>query len=213
MQNLKQNNTIVKLPINTIISYNEYVEGFKNWKKKTTTSPSRRHLGHHKHLLQPDGIQYSKKEPDFGERMMKLHHTIASTTLLNASPLHRSLTFIILLLPKGKGQLKINRLRIINTYESEYKLILKYFWPKKGIQNAEENNWLGDNATGGRKYMSAIETATLSQLIIGSHRLTKHPLCIHQDDAMGCYDRIIKEHMQQSVAVNFLFQTTYANSI
>ena len=64
-----------------------------------------------------------------------------------------------------------------------------------------------------RKYMSAIETATLSQFIIESHKLTKHPLCIHQDDAMGCYDRIIKEHMQQYIAVNFLFQTTYASSI
>ena len=40
--------------------------------------------------------------------------------------------------------------------------------------------------------MSAIETATLNELIIEIIRLTKHPLCIHQDDAMGCYDRIIR---------------------
>ena len=42
--------------------------------------------------------------------------------------------------------------------------------------------------------MSAIGTATLSQLIIESHRLTKQPLCIHQDDTMECYDRIIRTH-------------------
>ena len=62
------------------------------------------------------------------------------------------------------------------------------------MQKAEESNWLGDNATGGRKDMSAIEIATLNELIIESHRLTKHPLCIHQNDAMGCYDRIIRTH-------------------
>ena len=62
------------------------------------------------------------------------------------------------------------------------------------MQKAEENNWLGDNATGGRKYMSAIETTTLNELIIESHRLTKYPLYIHQDDAMECYDRIIRTH-------------------
>ena len=93
-----------------------------------------------------------------------------------------------------KGQPKIHILRIINTYESEYNLILKYVWPKKGMQKVEERNWLGDNAIGGREDTSAIETATLNELIIESHRLTKYPLCIHQDDAMGCYDRIIRIH-------------------
>ena len=42
--------------------------------------------------------------------------------------------------------------------------------------------------------MSAIETAILNELMIESHRLTKQPLCIHQDDTMGCYDRIIRTH-------------------
>ena len=140
MEKLKQNKTIVNSSTNTTIPYKEYVEGFNNWKEKTTTSPSGRHLGHHKCLLKPDGNQYSKEEPDFGERMMKLHHTITTTSLFNASPLHRWLTSIVLLLPKDKGQPKIHRLRIINTYESEYNLIFKYFWPKKGMQKVEEKN-------------------------------------------------------------------------
>ena len=62
------------------------------------------------------------------------------------------------------------------------------------MQKVEENNWLGENVTGGRKDMSVIETATLNELIIESHRLMKHSLCIHQDNAMGCYDRIIRTH-------------------
>ena len=42
--------------------------------------------------------------------------------------------------------------------------------------------------------MSAVETATINEIIIDTHRLTKVPLCIHQDDAKACYDRIIRSH-------------------
>ena len=62
------------------------------------------------------------------------------------------------------------------------------------MKKAEANHWLGNNQTWGRKNLYAVETATIDQLIIETHRLTKFPLCIHQDDAMGCYDRIIRSH-------------------
>ena len=118
-KNLKQNKTIVNSATNNIIPYNEHIEGFKNWKEQTTTPPSERHLIHYQILLKPDEAQYSEEEQDFGERMMKLHHTIASIVIIHTSPLHRCLTSVFLLLPKDKGKLKINRLIKINTYESE----------------------------------------------------------------------------------------------
>ena len=62
------------------------------------------------------------------------------------------------------------------------------------MKKAESNHWLGNNQTGGRKNFCAVETATIDQLIIETQRLTKFPLCIHQDDAMGCYARIIRSH-------------------
>ena len=42
--------------------------------------------------------------------------------------------------------------------------------------------------------MTTIETTTLSELIIESHILTKQSICTHQDDTMGCYNRIIRTH-------------------
>ena len=62
------------------------------------------------------------------------------------------------------------------------------------MQKAEDNKWLGKNQTGGRRKMSAVETATINEIMIDTHRLTKVPLCIHQDDAKACYDRIIRSH-------------------
>ena len=49
-----------------------------------------------------------------------------------------------------------------------------------------------NNQTGGRKNFYAVETGTIDQFVIETHRLTKYLLCIHQDDIMGCYDRIIR---------------------
>ena len=51
------------------------------------------------------------------------------------------------------------------------------------MEKAEHNNWSGFNQSGGQKEMSAIETATINEVIVETHRLTKKPLCIHQDDA------------------------------
>ena len=71
--------------------------------------------------------------------MWHTHHSMTSITLLNQTPLNRWLTSIVILLPKDTGRPQIHRLRIINTYESKYNLVSKYFWPKKGIQKAESN--------------------------------------------------------------------------
>ena len=62
------------------------------------------------------------------------------------------------------------------------------------MKKVEENKWLGDNQTGGRKNVSTIETETLNELIIKNHRPTRRSLYIHQDDTMGYYDRIIRTH-------------------
>ena len=70
-------------------------------------------------------------------------------------------------------------------------MVLKYFWPKEGLKNAEKQNWPGFYQTGGRKGMSAIETVTINELIVKYHRITRQPIFIHQDDAATCFDRII----------------------
>ena len=62
------------------------------------------------------------------------------------------------------------------------------------MKKTEENYWLGNNHTGGRKKFFAVEIVTIDQVILETHRLTKFPLCIHQDDAIRCYDRITRSH-------------------
>ena len=49
---------------------------------------------------------------------------------------------------KEKNNHRSNRLRVINIYEADYNLILKYFWHHKRIQFAERNDLLGENQLG-----------------------------------------------------------------
>ena len=83
--------------------------------------------------------------------MLSLHHTITSTVLLNSASLNRWLVSIVILTPKDSGQPKIHRLRIINTYEADYNLVLNSFWPKQGMKKAEKNKWLGLNQKEGER--------------------------------------------------------------
>ena len=115
--------------------------------------------------------------------MWKVHHNITSIALLNARPLRLWLLSIVISIHKDNSEPKIHRLRVINTYESEYNLTLKYFWPKEGMHKAEKNKWLGYNQIGGRHNMSSIEPACINEMITKVHRLSRTPLFIHQGDA------------------------------
>ena len=126
--------------------------------------------------------------------MLNLHSKIKNKALLNEITLLCCLTSLVIIIPKDSGQQKIHRLRIINMYELDYTLVLKFFWPKTETANAKRHNWLGCNQNRERKEISAIETVTLNELIINYHRRIHNSLCINQDDAAGCFDRIITNH-------------------
>ena len=170
LRNLKQENINGKINNKGIIPLNEFKQGYKQWKERTTTFPSGRNLDHYHVLLAPDG---ESKEGNFSEDMWRIHTDITNIALLNEAPLHRWLLSIVILLPKDQGKPKIHRLRIINTYETDYNLILKFFWPKEGMYQAEKQQWLGDNQIGGRKDMSSIETAVIDELIKEYHQNNK----------------------------------------
>ena len=39
-----------------------------------------------------------------------------------------------------------------------------------------------------------MEIAVINELIKEYHRITRETMCTHQDDTMGCYDKIIRNH-------------------
>ena len=53
---------------------------------------------------------------------------------------------------------------------------------------------IGLERIGGRKVSSAIETSTIDELVMETHRIIRKSICTNQDDAIGCYDLIIRNH-------------------
>ena len=67
-----------------------------------------------------------------------IHNDITNIDLLNEKPLSRWLLSLVIILPKVPGRPRIHRIGLINTYESDYNMVLKYFWPKEGLKMLEK---------------------------------------------------------------------------
>ena len=94
------------------ISIEELRKGFNIWTEATATSPSSRHLGHYKVLVQDNDMA------DFliAQMTLPLKYGFAPT---------RWAQVLQTMLPKDPGMLKVERLRVIQLFEAEYNFVLR----------------------------------------------------------------------------------------
>ena len=122
---LKKQSGILTSPISKHISIKQMSDGFKCWRESTSTSPSKRHLGHYKSLLTSDGNEKNQIITHFNASMLQLLNTIINASISIGVPLTRWTTSEVIMIEKEKNNPRINRLRVINKYEADYNLILK----------------------------------------------------------------------------------------
>lgn len=96
------------------------------WHERTITSTTGKQYGHHHALLVPDENDFSEYN-DFRNIRWNIYYYITTIALLKTKSLFRWLVSVVIMLPKDLGRPKIHRVRIINTYESDYNLIRNYF--------------------------------------------------------------------------------------
>ena len=133
------------------ININDIKVGFKNWKEKTSTSPSNRHFGHYKALLAADGKSMKYQNKSSSETIWQIITTLINASISLSIPLKRWQKVESIMFEKEKNNSKINRLRIIDKYEADYNLLLKLYWPKITNNIAEMNNTLGKKSIGNSK--------------------------------------------------------------
>ena len=121
-------------------------------------------------LLAPDGNNLEDKK-DFVDTMWKIHYQMMNIALMNAKPLLRWLTSIVIILHKDIGKPKIHILRLINTYEADYIFIFGFFSEERHNMETERAQLLGSNQRRGRKDMSVVETSVINKLILETHRI------------------------------------------
>ena len=123
----------VSQQISLIVTVEDFKHFFKKKQECTSSSPSGRHMGHYKVML--DEIRLGR--PEIAEVIIN----IAQISILVASPLNRWKRASQVMLEKGKGCF-IENLRIIQLVEADLNFILHVFWGKRLTRHAVNNNAL-----------------------------------------------------------------------
>jgi hypothetical protein len=164
--------------LKTEISEADFAYGIKNWSEKTSTSPSGRHLGHYKSLIQ-DPI------------LLECQTTMMNIAIYHGIALERWSNSVTVMLEKDPGAPRINRLRIIHLFEADFNLFLKLQWGSRLVKHAVKHDLLNDGQHGSTPGRVSMDPVMLTQLTTDLSRLFKVNLARFDNDASACYDRII----------------------
>jgi len=143
--NLIKASGVLESPISPHISIEDMTSGFRKWKKSTTASSSQRHLCHYKYVLVSDSNDTNIEHANFDKAILQTINTIINATIASGVPLIRWLTSLVVMIEKIPSVSRINKLRVLNIYEADYNLILKYFWPKQATKHAVQAKTIGEN--------------------------------------------------------------------
>ena len=160
-------------------TFDEFKAFIKNSKERTGTSPSGRHYGHYKALMQGD------------KEFLEVIHAIIEISLQHNIILRRWRRTTTTLIEKETGIPFVHRMRAIHIIEAEVQFLAKNFYITKLMKNAEATNLVTDEQYGGRTRRQA-QSAVINKVLYYnlSHQMLL-PAAFMDDDARACYDRIV----------------------
>ena len=120
-----------------------------------------------------------------------IHNTIINSATPTGIPFkHWTMSEFIMIQKEIKNS-RINILRVLNKYETDFNLVLKFYWSRLTTKHLESCNLLGENQWGSRPHRSTDNVPLIDEVINEIHRITCKPLVKLQNDATICYDRMI----------------------
>ena len=166
------------LPIQTDITTEQFVDAIKKWKESTSTSPSGRHLGHYRTAILDDAVT-------------TLHTQLLNIPIQYGFAPARWTYSVTPLIEKDPGRPFLTRLRVIHLFEADYNLFLKIIFGRRMVKNAEAANALNDQQHGSRPRRMTTDALFYARLEKDLIRQTKMNSAHMDNDATGCYDRIV----------------------
>ena len=207
---LEMNANIPKVELE--FTFEDMIDGFTNWKEQTTTSPSGRHLGFYKALVNAHRSKLQTTIEEELEEKAKMNGTISplasqhrlTTKILqlinniiniavtNSIVIPRWTTVHNFFLEKIPGQPLIDKLRVIHIFEADYNLILKHYISRLTLRNAVNHNIIAQEQAGGRPHRTAIDEAVRTTITYEICKLQRSNGGVMYNDAKACFDRIIE---------------------
>lgn len=195
LNNLKQPEGIEVIP--AIVTMEDVIGKFKNWKETTPTSPiTKRHLEHYQSRTQRVALETDNDKPDAAivqaKKILQAHFLIVLTAVKFGISLTRWQNVVNSMIEKEPGNPKIHRLRVIHLYEADYNLILGIFWSRKIVPSAEKQRLFNISCYGGRPGLwAAVDPVLLEELQVSIAYLSRTGQVTFHNNATSCYDRII----------------------
>jgi hypothetical protein len=193
----------VRKPLTDRMTLQDMIKGFSKWRESTSTSPSNKHLGIYKTLVQYYNYaedtktrnahdQQNKTISDIAHTALQIQLLLINLAISHTHTLERWKCVHNFFIEKIPGTPLIEKLRVIHIYEADWNLILKFFIAHKltGIACAE--NTVTQQQAGGRIGRSSSDMATKTVITHEICRLQQLQGAVIYNDAKACFDRIVE---------------------
>jgi hypothetical protein len=177
LEQLKIPECIKKDPLPAFIETEQFIQGWKHAKERTTTGSPFLHFGHFK---------ASARDPDIAEFEATMSH-IPYATGYSPKRWQHVIDFELL---KKEGVYRPETFRTIQLYEPDFNQNNRLLG-REVMAHAEKHGNLAVEQYGSRKNLSAILHAVNKVLSFDLIRQYKAPAALCSNDAKSCYDRII----------------------
>jgi hypothetical protein len=121
--------------------------------------------------------------PDPKEKIMEVHHRIATMALRIGISLQRWQRSVTTMIEKVPGNPKINKLRVIHLYEADYNLLLKIIWARRLVWHANDKDRINEGQAGSRPDRNATDVAIQKEMKFFYSTITNTGLATMDNDA------------------------------
>ena len=175
----------------------ELIKRLRRWKESTTTSPSRRHLGHYRSLLPPSNYNLSNYLVEPAGKILSVHLHLLNFCATTGYSLHRWHKIVTMMIPKEHNNFKIHCLHVIHIYEADLTVLFS-IWSKRMVHASTAASCLNPGSFGARPGKTSSDPAFIGLLQHEISAITCSNLSIAPNDAAQCYDQIIPNHAMLS---------------
>jgi hypothetical protein len=160
------------------ITEDKFKPAYKVIPENSSSSLSGRHVGHYKAILPCSSL-------------VQMHCTMMTIPFLSGIPPARWQRVVDIMLHKEEGNFRCHRLRIIALFESDLNQAKRIIIGRKLSHHLEDTNVIGEMQYGSRPGKQCQSAVLHKVLLHDISHLTKIPAAFIENDAIGCYNRLV----------------------